>query len=128
MGANAFSGGLTGDIPAQGELDRAVAKARAAFAWRAQVDQMSAQGIVDGVRATVAGSGGLQALTVPTAACQEGGEAVAARILAAVAAAQSDLARQIRGSVESTFGIDSTEARTVNSSLATRFDLDETGA
>lgn len=116
-----FDGGLDGDIPAQGDLDRAVAKARAAFAWRAQVDAIRAEGIVDGVRAEVSGSGGLTALTVPTSACQGGGDAVAERILAAVAAAHKDLARQIHASAASTFGEDSSQTGTVRESLAAKF-------
>lgn len=124
MGRDAFSGGLNGDVPAQGELDRAVRAAREAFAWRASVDALTAEGVIDGVRATVGGNGGLRGLTVATSACHDGGEAVAERILAAVAAAQQELARQIRGSVASTFGVDSHQAQTVNASLSTRFGLE----
>lgn len=116
-----FDGGLDGDIPAQGDLDRAVARARTAFEWRAQVDALRAEGVVDGVRAEVSGSGGLTALTVPTSACQDGGDAVAQRILAAVAAAQGELARQIRASAASTFGEDSSQTQTIRESLATKF-------
>ncbi|KGN32277.1 hypothetical protein N802_18105 [Knoellia sinensis KCTC 19936] len=114
-------GGLEGDIPAQGDLDRAVAKARAAFAWRAEVDSLSGEGVADGVRAEVTGSGGLRALTVPTAACREGGDAVARSIMAAVGEAQRDVSRQIRQSAAATFGEDSGEVTSISSSLATKF-------
>ncbi len=118
---DAFGGGLTGDIPAQGDLDRAVAKARAAFAWRAEVDRLSAEGRFEGVTATVSGNGALTGLTVATSACAEGGDAVTERILSAIAAAQEELARLIARTSAEAFGEDSEQDRLVRGSLETRF-------
>ncbi|CAN7506497.1 hypothetical protein [Knoellia sp. LjRoot47] len=118
---DAFGGGLGGDVPAQGDLDRAVAKARAAFAWRAQVDQLSAEGRFEGVTATVSGNGALTDLKVATSACSEGGEAVTQRILTALAAAQEELARLIARTSADAFGEDSDQDRLVRSTLETRF-------
>ncbi|GAA4109332.1 hypothetical protein GCM10022415_02440 [Knoellia locipacati] len=122
-GTGGFDLGLDGDIPAQGDLDRAVARARAAFAWRASVDAMTAEGVRDGVVATVSGTGGLRGLTVPTSACAGGGDAVAASILGAVADAQALLARQIRDSAVAAFGSDSAEVDTISRSVEARFNV-----
>ncbi|MFC7491678.1 MULTISPECIES: hypothetical protein [unclassified Knoellia] len=118
---DAFGGGLNGDVPAQGDLDRAVARARAAFAWRAHVDTLTAQGRAEGVVATVSGNGALTDLRVPTSACSEGGDAVTGRILQAIAAAQAELATLIRQSSHDAFGEDSDQAKLVSDSLGTRF-------
>lgn len=118
---DAFGGGLSGDVPAQGDLDRAVAKARAAFAWRAHVDTLTAEGRADGVVVTVSGNGALIDLRVPASACADGGDAVTQRVLDAIGAAQTELTALIKASSLDAFGEDSDQARLVSESLETRF-------
>ncbi|WP_299441431.1 YbaB/EbfC family nucleoid-associated protein [uncultured Phycicoccus sp.] len=98
---------------AQTELDRLAARARTALEWRRRVEAMEGTGEVDGVRATVNGSGSLTDLRVAASAVTDGGDAVAERISAAVAAARADVARVVARSGAETFGEDSTEAATI---------------
>lgn len=59
----------------QPELDRLASRARVALEWRRAVEAMRAEGEVDGVRATVNGTGSLVDLRIPTPACADGGDA-----------------------------------------------------
>lgn len=96
-----------------GELDRLAARARAALEWRRATESLEGTGEADGVRATVNGTGALVDLRVPSAAVADGGDRVAERISAAVAAARTDVARLVARSGEETFGEASEEAATI---------------
>lgn len=100
----------------QNELDRLAARARTALEWRQAVEALRADGEVDGVRATVNGTGSLVDLTIPTPACADGGEALADRVSRAIAAARTEAARLAASSGEATFGEDSDEAATIRAS------------
>lgn len=100
----------------QNELDRLAARARTALEWRQAVEALRADGEVDGVRATVNGTGSLVDLTIPTPACADGGEALADRVSRAIAAARAEAARLAASSGEATFGEDSREAATIRAS------------
>lgn len=110
------------DTPlASGDLARLVEQAKAVFAWRAEVDRLSGEGEYDGVRATITGGGAVSGLTVPDAACADGGEALSERIIEAVRAAQDDLAAKVRPSAADTFGEDSDQVQTVTAGSEQRF-------
>lgn len=111
-----------GDTPGATELHRLVEQARAAMAWRQQVEALRGRARSElGVEVEVSASGGVVAVTVPDAACADGGQAVTEQVLDAVLAAQRDLAEQLRRSSTDTFGEDSPAARTVSGALDTRF-------
>ncbi|KRE61335.1 YbaB/EbfC family nucleoid-associated protein [Nostocoides sp. Soil756] len=100
----------------QTELDRLAARARAALAWRQTVEAMRAEGEVDGVRVTVNGTGSLVDLRIPTAACADGGDALAGRVSEAITRARVEVARLAARSGAETFGEDSPEAATIRAS------------
>jgi hypothetical protein len=100
----------------QPELDRLAARARTALAWRQAVEAMRAEGEVDGVRATVNGTGSLVDLRIPTPACADGGEALAQRVSEAITRARTEAARLAARSGAETFGEDSHEAATIRAS------------
>ncbi len=102
------AGGIEGR--GQGELDRLAARARAGLEWRRRAEALEGRGEVDGVQATVSGSGALLDLRVPTAACADGGDAVAALVAEAIVRARTDVAAMVARSGEETFGEDSPEA------------------
>jgi hypothetical protein len=107
--------------PTPEQLDAIVERTRAAFAWRASLDDLEGTADVGGVRVAVGSSGALRTLRVADSVCADGGEQAAARVLAAVAAAQQDLAVQIRRSSMETFGEGSGDDERVAASLAQRF-------
>lgn len=110
------------DTPlASGDLSRLMDQAKAAFRWRAEVDRLTGEGEDGGVRATVTGSGAVSGLTVSDAACADGGEALGELVIAAVRAAQDDLAAKIRRSAVATFGEDSDQVQTVTLGSEQRF-------
>ncbi|QIM20357.1 hypothetical protein G7075_03040 [Phycicoccus sp. HDW14] len=98
---------------AQPELDRLAARARAALDWRRRAEELRADGEVDGVRATVSGTGSLVDLRIPTPACADGGDALAERVGEAISRARAEVARLVTRSAQDTFGEDSPEAGTV---------------
>ncbi|WP_156969782.1 YbaB/EbfC family nucleoid-associated protein [Knoellia subterranea] len=93
------------------DLSRLVAQAHAASQWRTEVDRLSGSGEFEGVTVEVTGSGAVSSLDVSDAACADGGRTLSQRIVAAVRAAQDDLAAQIRRSAIVTFGEDSEQVR-----------------
>lgn len=101
---------------AQPELDRLAARARAALGWRQAVESMRGQGEVDGVQATVNGTGSLVDLRIPPPACAGGGQALAERVSEAIVRARTAVARTVARSGEDTFGEDSSEAATIRAS------------
>lgn len=103
-----------------GELDRLADRARAALQWRRTAESLEGTGEADGVRATVNGTGALVDLRVPSAAVTDGGDRVAERISAAVAAARADVARLVARSGEETFGEDSHEAEAIRRAWETQ--------
>ncbi|PRY61296.1 hypothetical protein BCF74_10644 [Knoellia remsis] len=107
--------------PTDFELDRLVSRARDAFRWRAQVDEFVGFGALEGVTARVRTQGGLIDLKVDDEACANGGEAVAGRILSAIAAAQQHLSEQIRESGRQTFGEGSDWSQTIEEAASARF-------
>lgn len=107
--------------PTPEQLEAIVERTRAAFAWRASLDDLEGVAEVGGVRVVVASSGALRALTVADTACGDGGERAATHVLAAVAAAQQDLAAQIRRSSMAAFGEGSADDERVAASLEQRF-------
>lgn len=110
------------DTPlASGDLSRLMEQAQAAFRWRAEADRLTGEGEVDGVAATVTGGGAVSGLRVSDAACADGGQVLSQRIIAAVRAAQDDLAAQVRRSATLAFGEDSDQARTVSEGSEQRF-------
>ena len=109
-----------GDTPGATELNRLVEKAQRAFAWRGAVDELTADAAFEGVRVTVNGTGTLTALRLEEASCRDGGEALAQRILAATAMAQSTVSELVVASAKATFGEDSDEVATIEDSLAAR--------
>lgn len=98
------------------ELDGLAARARAALAWRRAVEAMRAEGEVDGVRATVNGTGSLVDLRIPTPACADGGEALAQRVSEAITRARAEAAQRAARSGAETFGEGSHEAATIRAS------------
>lgn len=110
------------DTPlASGDLARLMEQAKAAFQWRAEIDQLTGEGELDGVQATITGGGAVSGLKVSDAACADGGEALSERVIGAVRAAQEDLATKIRRSAVATFGEDSDHAQTVARGSEQRF-------
>ena len=106
---------------ASGDLQRLMAQAQAAFSWRASIDQLTGEADVDGVAATVNGSGAVSRLSVTDAACADGGAALSQLVIAAVHAAHEDLAGKIRSSSLATFGEGSDQAATVAEGTQQRF-------
>ncbi len=104
------------DAPGQGELDRLAARARAALQWRHGVEQLRGEGEADGVRVSVTGTGALVDLDIPTAACTDGGAALAGRVVEALGRARADVARAVERSAADVFGDDSEEVRSVSRS------------
>ncbi|HWO50870.1 MAG TPA: YbaB/EbfC family nucleoid-associated protein [Ornithinibacter sp.] len=113
--SSAYDGGAF-DAPGQGELDRLAARARAAFEWRRGVEQLRGEGESDGVRVSVTGTGALVDIDIPTAACADGGAALAGRVVEALGRARADVARAVERSAADVFGDDSDEVRSVNRS------------
>lgn len=111
-----------GDPPGALELDRLVQQARDAMEWRASVAALRGRGRSErGVEVEVTAGGGVVAVTVPDAACADGGQAVAEEILQTVLTAQRDLAAQLVRSSADRFGEDSQQAGTVAAAMDGRF-------
>ena len=110
------------DTPlASGDLQRLMAQAQAAMAWRASIERLTGEADVDGVTVTVTGSGAISHLAVTDAACADGGAILSQLVIAAVHAAHADLTAKIRASSLANFGEDSAQAATVANGLQQRF-------
>ncbi len=107
-----------GERLAQGDLDRLAARTRRALDWRQGLSGLHGEGRAHGIRAVCDAGGHLVDLSVPDAACADGGRALAESVLDALMAAREDVAEQVAGSGRAEFGEDSTEAETITASWA----------
>ncbi len=101
---------------AQGDLDRLAGRARRAMDWRRSVASLRGEGRAEGVIVVADANGTLVDLSIPTAACADGGGAVAELVVRALEDARRDVASKVSASGRETFGEDSVEAARIEQS------------